>query len=259
MRKPFMAANWKMNHTLAKAKEFVENFPKELGNLDKNTIDIAICVPFVYLIPVSQWLQEKNKEYNLDIRSGAQNAHVALKGAFTGEISVPMIKDAGCTYVILGHSERRQMFGETDKAISEKAKVVFEHNLLPIICVGETLEEREAGTTFNVIEKQLTGSLSGLTSEQVAACTIAYEPVWAIGTGKAATPEMAQEVHKMIRNFLCTHYGENVAQAVRIQYGGSVKPNNVKELMQQPDIDGALVGGASLEATSFAELIKNSL
>ncbi|HPY75154.1 MAG TPA: triose-phosphate isomerase [Planctomycetota bacterium] len=259
MRKPFMAANWKMNHSLEKAKEFVEKFPQELGNIKKDDIDIAICVPYVYLLSVSQWLEEINKKYSLSIRSGAQNAHTELQGAYTGEISIPMIKDVGCTYVILGHSERRQMFHETDKAVSEKAKIAFSHGLLPIVCIGETLQERENGITFEIIEKQLEGSLAGLAPAQIEAITIAYEPVWAIGTGKAATPDMAQEVHAMIREYLRKHYGDSVAKTVRIQYGGSVKPSNVKELMQQPDIDGALVGGASLEATSFAELIKNAI
>ncbi len=188
---------------------------------------------------------------------GAQNMHWESKGAFTGEISAKMLVDIGCSYVILGHSERRQLFGETDQGVNKKAKAAFSHGLLPIICVGETLDQREKNQTLEIVKRQLQGCLDGLAPAQVEACTIAYEPVWAIGTGKAATPEMAQEVHRMIRDYVAEHFGPSVAQTLRIQYGGSVTPDNARSLMIQPDIDGALVGGASLQADSFSQIIHN--
>ena len=259
MRKPFIAANWKMNHNLEKTIHFFENFPKELGEVKSDEVDIAICVPFVYLAKAAELLNKKNQEFISDIKLGAENVHWEAKGAFTGEISASMLFDIGCTYVIVGHSERRAQFKESSELVTKKAQAVFKNGLLPIICVGETLEEREKDETVKIVKGQLEGSLANLTPAQVEATTIAYEPVWAIGTGRAATPEMAQEVHHMIRNYLKDKYGENVSKNVRIQYGGSVKPANAKELMSQADIDGGLVGGASLKPDSFAQIIKETV
>jgi triosephosphate isomerase len=193
-----------------------------------------------------------------NIGLGAQNVFWEDSGAFTGEISAPILKDIGVQYVIIGHSERRQYFGETDETVNKRIKAALKHDLTPIVCVGEVLKERESNKTFDVIKKQCEGAFAGLTSEQMEKLIIAYEPVWAIGTGKTATPAQAQEVHQFIRKLLTKLYGDNVAQTVRIQYGGSVKPENSAELMSQPDIDGALVGGASLKAESFIGIIKNS-
>jgi triosephosphate isomerase len=256
MRKPFVAANWKMNLCIEKIEKFMDIFYAKTAGLKKTEIEVAICAPYVYLSRVCQKLREKNKEHSMDIQLGAQNMHWKNEGAYTGEISGPMLVDMGCRYVILGHSERRAMFGETDEKVSEKAKAAFANGLLPIICVGETLEQREQNKTLQVVETQLKGSLAGLAPAQIGASTIAYEPVWAIGTGRTAKPEMAQEVQKMIRGYISTHYGDTIGKTLCIQYGGSVKPENMQELMVQPDIDGALVGGASLMPDSFAEIVK---
>lgn len=258
MRKLFFAANWKMNHVKDDVANFMAQFPIKIQTIAAN-VDIAICSPFVYLSSLVALVQEQNSRYGLNIKVGAQNMHFEVKGAFTGEISPRMLKDIGCTYVILGHSERRQIFGETDSTINKKIKSAFTHGLLPIFCVGETKEQRVQNQTLDVVFKQLQGGLEGLTPPQVEACTIAYEPVWAIGTGLAATPEMAQEVHKMIREYIQKTYGNSVAESIRIQYGGSVTPDNSKTLMSQLDIDGALVGGASLQSESFGQLIHNGL
>ncbi|HQP11019.1 MAG TPA: triose-phosphate isomerase, partial [Candidatus Omnitrophota bacterium] len=193
-----------------------------------------------------------------NIGLGAQNVYWEDSGAFTGEISAPILKDIGVQYVIIGHSERRQYFGETDETVNKRIKAALKHDLTPIVCVGEVLKEREGNKTFDVIKKQCEGAFAGLTAEQMEKLIIAYEPVWAIGTGKTATPVQAQEVHQFIRKLLAKLYNDDVAQTVRIQYGGSVKPENSAELMSQPDIDGALVGGASLKADSFIGIIKNS-
>ena len=193
-----------------------------------------------------------------NIGLGAQNVFWEDSGAFTGEISAPLLKEIGVQYVIIGHSERRQYFGETDETVNKKIKAVLAHGLTPIVCVGEVLKERESDQTFDVIQRQCEGAFSGLTAGEMEKIIIAYEPVWAIGTGKTATPAQAQDVHKFIRGLLAELYDEDVAQTVRIQYGGSVKPENSAELMSQPDIDGALVGGASLKADSFIGIIKNS-
>lgn len=255
MRKPFIAGNWKMNLSLESSKELVKQLQQELSGVGKDEVDVAVCPPFLYLADICRQVSSEAQD-GVAIKVGAQNMHWEEKGAFTGEVAPNMLTDIGCTYVILGHSERRAKFHETDENVSKKALAAFAKGLLPIICIGETLEEREAEKTLEVVTTQLKGSLAGLTPSQVEAVTLAYEPVWAIGTGKAATPEMAQEVHQAIRKYLTENYGNSVAENTRIQYGGSVKPENVKELMAQPDIDGALVGGASLKVDSFSKIVK---
>lgn len=209
-----------------------------------------VCPPFLAIQPVYQFLKGSN------IKVGAQNCYFEKKGAFTGEVSAAMLKEAGCSYVILGHSERRQYFKETNEFINKKIKAVISEGLLAIVCVGETLEEREKNLWQEVIRTQLTGCLKGFTAEEISKMILAYEPVWAIGTGKVASKEQAQEVHKFIRDLVVKLYDKNTAEALRIQYGGSVKPDNVSILMGEPDIDGALVGGAALEAESFMKLVK---
>ena len=223
------------------------------GLLDQMTVgesvDVAVCPPSVYLHDVGAALRGSN------IGLGAQNMHSQADGAYTGEISAGMLTDLGCKYVILGHSERRQLFGETDASVNEKLSAALSGNLTPIVCVGETLEEREGGQTKTVVETQVRGSIAGLSSDQAATIVIAYEPVWAIGTGKTATPQQAEEVHAQIRALLTELFGASAAEAIRLQYGGSVKPDNAAELLGQPNIDGALVGGASLKADSFAAIV----
>lgn len=248
MRKPFIAGNWKMNMDSASAVALAAGLAKELSEVD--TVDVAVCPPFVYLQSVAAALSASN------IALGAQNVYFEPKGAFTGEISCDMLKDTSCTYVILGHSERRHVLGETDELINQKIVAAINSGLLPIFCVGELLEEREAGTTNQVVADQVKKGLAGIDAERVQAVTVAYEPVWAIGTGLTATPDQAQEVHAMIRGLLTEMYGEEVAQKLRIQYGGSAKPGNTAELMAQPDVDGLLVGGASLKVDDFAAMVK---
>jgi triosephosphate isomerase (TIM) len=215
-------------------------------------VDILVCPPFTALAEVEDVLLESN------IGLGAQNLYWEDSGAFTGEVSAPMIKALGAQYVVIGHSERRQFFGETDATVNKKIQAALRHGLTPIACIGENLEEREKGRTFDVIKTQCQGSLAGLTIPEMEQIVIAYEPVWAIGTGKTATPQQAQEVHAFIRGLLTQMYNAILATKVRIQYGGSVKPENTRELMSQPDIDGALVGGASLKSDSFVGIVKNS-
>lgn len=214
-----------------------------------DNVEVAVCPPSVYLHDVGAALRSSH------VGLGAQNMHNASDGAYTGEVSGPMLNDLDCKYVILGHSERRQLFGETDATVNEKIGAAFANNLLPIVCVGETLDQREAGTTAEVIAEQIRGSLAGLSSDQGKNLVIAYEPVWAIGTGKTATPEQAEEVHAQIRGLLAELFDQETADGIRIQYGGSVKPDNAKELLGKPNIDGALVGGASLKADGFAAII----
>lgn len=247
-RIPIIAGNWKMNKTLGEAVTMVLRL-KELIK-DVKGVEVAVCPPFTALSAVAQALE------GTSIGLGAQNCYWEEKGAFTGEISPPMLVDVGCTYCIIGHSERRQYFNETDERINLKANALYKVGLKPIICVGETLEQREQGITNNIVEKQVRGCLSKIPVDNMLTTVLAYEPVWAIGTGKTATPEQAQEVHAFIRALLRELYGKETADKIRIQYGGSVKPDNVKELMDMPDLDGALVGGASLEADSFAKLVK---
>lgn len=248
MRKPFVAGNWKMNASSAEAEGLV----KELKELvaDLSGLDVAVAPPFVYLHKAVYLLKDS------PIRVGAQNCYFESKGAFTGEIAPEMLKDVGCDFVILGHSERRHIFGETDSMVNQKVKKALEAGLDVILCAGELLEEREAGQTEQVVSTQLQGGLQDISPDEMAKITIAYEPVWAIGTGKTATPDQAQEVHAFIRRWLAGHFSADMSKTVRIQYGGSVKPENAKELMNQPDIDGALVGGASLKADSFAAIAK---
>lgn len=250
-RKLIVAGNWKMNKTIAEAKDLVQDLIRDLSQVKE--IDIVVCPPFTALSEVSKLVMNGN------IRLGAQNMSEQNVGAYTGEIAAVMLKEFSTRYVILGHSERRQYQKESDALVAAKAAAAHAGSLKPIVCVGETLEEREANQTETVVGTQLRGSLAGLTPEQVQETIIAYEPVWAIGTGRTASPEQAQEVHAFIRSQLASIAGQEVARKVRIQYGGSVKPSNARELMGQPDIDGALVGGASLEARSFSEIITNCL
>ena len=250
-RKLIIAGNWKMNKTAAEALALVGNLKLELANIRE--VDIVICPPFTALESVSKVILDSN------LRLGAQNMSEQNFGAFTGEICAGMLKEFSVRYVILGHSERRQHQKESNALIARKAAAAHGASLKPIVCVGETLAEREEGQTDKVLETQVRGSLAGLTKEQMVETVIAYEPVWAIGTGKTATTQQAQDAHAFIRSLLVKIFDEAVAKKVRIQYGGSVKPANARELMGQPDVDGALVGGASLEARSFADIIKNSI
>jgi len=250
-RKLIIAGNWKMNKTVAEALTLVNGLKLELGNVKE--VDIVVCPPFTALESVSKATLDSN------IKLGAQNMSEHGVGAFTGEIAAVMLKEFSVRYVILGHSERRQYQKEADALIAKKAAAVHAASLKPIVCIGETLAEREGNLTEKVLETQVRGSLAGLTGEQVLETVLAYEPVWAIGTGKTATTQQAQDAHAFIRGVLAQMFDDATAKKVRIQYGGSVKSSNAKELMSQPDVDGALVGGASLEARSFADIIKNSI
>jgi triosephosphate isomerase len=250
-RKLIIAGNWKMNKTVAEALDLVCELKRELANVKE--VDIVVCPPFTALSEVSKEILDGN------IRLGAQNMNENNYGAFTGETAAGMLNEFSVRYVILGHSERRQYQKESDELIAKKALVAHAASLKPIVCVGESLAEREAGLTERVVEGQVRGSLAGLTTDQMGETIIAYEPVWAIGTGRTATAAQAQEAHAFIRQLLAQMFDETVARRVRIQYGGSVKPANTRELMQQPDVDGALVGGASLEVRSFVDIIKNSI
>jgi triosephosphate isomerase len=251
-RKLIIAGNWKMNKTAAEALALVNNLKLEIANVKE--VDVVVCPPFTALESVSKAILETK-----NIRLGAQNMSENNFGAFTGEICAGMLKEFSVRYVILGHSERRQYQKETDKLISKKAAAVHGASLKPIVCVGETLAEREAGQMEKVLDTQVRGSLAGLTKEHMVETIVAYEPVWAIGTGKTATTQQAQDTHAFIRGVLAKMFDAATAKKVRIQYGGSVKPSNAHELMSQPDVDGALVGGAALEARSFADIIKNSI
>jgi triosephosphate isomerase len=250
-RKLIIAGNWKMNKTVAEALTLVGDLKRDLTGVKE--VDIVVAPPFTALSEVSNAILDSN------IRLASQNMSENNFGAFTGEICAGMLKEFSVRYVILGHSERRQFQKETDALIAKKAAAVHAAALKPIVCVGETLAEREGKLMEKVLTTQVTGSLAGLTKEQMVETVIAYEPVWAIGTGKTATTQQAQDAHAFIRGLLVKIYDEPTAKKVRIQYGGSVKPANSKELMSQPDVDGALVGGASLEARSFADIIKNSI
>ena len=250
-RRLIIAGNWKMNKTVAEALDLVQDLVREVQQVKE--VDVVICPAFTALGEVSKKVIETN------IRLGAQNMSEQAAGAHTGEIAAEMLKEFLVRYVILGHSERRQYQEETDSLISKKALAAHAASIKPIVCVGETLEQRDSGVTNDVVGSQVKGSLAGLTSSQMLETIIAYEPVWAIGTGKTASSEQAQEVHHFIRGVLSDLHGDEVARQVRIQYGGSVKPGNARELMSQPDIDGALVGGASLDAKSFSEIILNSI
>jgi triosephosphate isomerase len=247
-RKPVIAGNWKMNMTATQARELAAKLvPLVSGVADR---EIVLGPPFTSLAAVAEAIKGTN------ISLAAQNLHWEDKGAFTGEISADMLLDSGCKYVIIGHSERRQFFGETDETVNRKVKQALRKGLLPILCVGETLAEREAGKLSEVISRQVTGGLKDVSTSDMQKIVVAYEPVWAIGTGKTATPDQANEVHALIRGKVKSLYSAEIAEGLRIQYGGSVTPENVSQLMAMPDIDGALVGGASLKPDSFSALVK---
>ncbi len=250
MRKPIIAGNWKLNKTPHEAIILVDELKREL--VDVTGVEVVVCPPFVDLTDVSDALVDH------DIAVGAQNLFWEDSGAYTGEISAPMLKALGVTFVIIGHSERRQYFHETNETVNKRLRAALKHDLKPIVCVGENLAQREANKTFDIIKDHCEGSLSGLSAEEMQKVTVAYEPVWAIGTGKTATPQQAQEVHVFIRQLLGRMFGVEVADSVRIQYGGSVTPDNITSLMAQKDIDGALVGGASLKAPSFSAIVKGA-
>lgn len=253
MRRPLIAGNWKMNLRAASsetlAREIVAGVQKLKSQDASWHVDAAVCPASPYLAGVSRILQGSV------VALGAQNVYFEHDGAFTGEMNAPMAQDVGCEYVILGHSERRHILGETDADVNRKVKSVLDLQLFPIVCVGELLEEREAGLTQEVVTRQFTGAFEGISADQMGRVVIAYEPVWAIGTGRVATPEQAEEVHATLRKLLTIHYNRGIADGVRIQYGGSVKASNAGELLAQPNVDGALVGGASLVAESFLAII----
>jgi triosephosphate isomerase len=247
-RLPFIAGNWKMNKTVEEALDLIGQLKASLQNIEG--VEVAVAPPFTALHAVSVVLKESS------IRLAAQNLFYEDKGAFTGEVSPLMLKEIGCQDVIIGHSERRQFFSETEETVNRRTKAAFRQNLKPILCVGETLREREMGQTFSVIDKQLKGGLKDILNKEMGNMVIAYEPVWAIGTGKTATPEQAEEVHHFIRGGLEKLYSREIAEQVRIQYGGSVTPENIRGLMNQKNIDGALVGGASLKSETFSKIVK---
>jgi triosephosphate isomerase (TIM) len=250
MRKPFVAGNWKMNTDSHSGVALAKGVADGSSGLAGSSVDVAVIPPFVYLSAVGQAVSSSG------IALGAQDVYFEAKGAFTGEISTAMLKDVGCTYVLCGHSERRHVLGESDELINKKVTASISGGLLPILCVGELLEERDASQTDEVVERQVRAGLAGLSAEKIPAVTIAYEPVWAIGTGRTATREQAQEVHAFIRKLLAEMYDQTVADEMRILYGGSVKPDNAEELMAEPDVDGCLVGGASLKADDFVQIIE---
>ncbi|MCR4401272.1 MAG: triose-phosphate isomerase [Firmicutes bacterium] len=249
MRRRIIAGNWKMNKTRDEAVDLVEDLKGTLA--DVGDVEVVVCPPFTALDAVREALRGSN------IELGAQNMHWEEEGAYTGEISPLMLRSLGCMYVILGHSERRTYFGETDEAVNRKVKSAMANGLLPIICVGETLEERDAGRTEDVVVRQTKAALSGVKTNGAERIVIAYEPVWAIGTGRTASAEEANRVIHLIRQSVAEVFNERIAQEVRIQYGGSVKPQNIADFLGQPDIDGALVGGASLDSESFAAIVKS--
>lgn len=249
-RKKIVAGNWKMNKTRADAAMLAEGIKKELANFVE--VDVVLCPPFTALETVGNIIA------NTQIRLGAQNMHWEASGAYTGEISAGMLRDLYCRYVIIGHSERRIYFGETDATVNRKIKSALAATLTPIMCVGETLEERDAGKAMEVVKRQIEQGLADIGND-IQKIVIAYEPVWAIGTNRTATPAQAQEMHAFIREILASLAGKDIASSVRIQYGGSIKPSNARDLFSQPDVDGGLVGGASLEAESFIEIVKSAV
>jgi len=248
LRKPIIAGNWKMNKLTSEAVELAREVKNKTGTIADR--EIVLCPPFTVLSSVKEVIKGSS------IKLGAQNMYWEVRGAYTGEVSPTMLKDIGCNYVILGHSERRQYFGETNKTVNKKAKIAFSIGLIPIVCVGETLQQREKGETLTVIEEQVKTGLSGLTKEESKGLVVAYEPVWAIGTGKTATPEEAEEVQRFIRKLLGQMFGKENAQAIRILYGGSINPDNISVLMSCEDIDGGLIGGASLNVESFLKVVR---
>lgn len=250
-RKKIVAANWKMNMTQAEAATFVETLSRELT--EKSDVEVVIIPPFTAIAKVTEALGGSE-----GIKVGAQNMYWEKGGAFTGEISAAMLRDLFVRYVVLGHSERRQLLGETDEIVNRKVRAAHEASLRPIVCIGETLEQRERGEVEKVLGTQIRGSLAGLSPKELNETVVAYEPVWAIGTGRTASAEQAQEAHAFVRQTLAEISDEGTAGKIRIQYGGSVKPDNARTLMSQPDIDGALVGGASLDPRSFAEIVRGA-
>ncbi|MDI7246154.1 MAG: triose-phosphate isomerase [Bacillota bacterium] len=251
MRRRIIAGNWKMNKTRDEAVDLVGDLKESLADVgDVGDVEVVVCPPFTALDAVREALRGSN------IEIGAQNMHWEDEGAFTGEISPLMLKNLGCVYVILGHSERRTYFGETDESVNRKVKSAMSNGLLPIVCVGETLEEREAGKTEAVVVRQTKAALAGVKTNGAERIVMAYEPVWAIGTGRTASADEANRVIRIIRQAVAEVFNERIAQEVRIQYGGSVKPQNIADFLGQPEIDGALVGGASLDAASFAAIVK---
>lgn len=249
-RKPLIAGNWKLNKTIKEAIELVTLLKRKLGDIQ--LVDVVVCPVYTALSEVADALDGSG------IGLGAQDLYWEEKGAFTGEVSASLIKDAGANFVVIGHSERRQFFHETDETVNRKTRAAMKAGLTPIVCVGETLKEREANRTIQVLGTQFKGSFLNFTAEEMGKLVIAYEPVWAIGTGKVATPQQAEEAHAFLRKEIVRAFGEEVAKDLRILYGGSVKPDNIATLMSEPDIDGALVGGASLEADSFADIVRNA-
>jgi len=250
MRKPIIAANWKMNKTAPEVESFIESIKGKVPSSDK--VETVVGPQNIFLRDVV----ERTEQFDLDVKVAAQNCFYENSGSYTGETSPEAIADLGASYVIIGHSERRELFGENDADVNKKAKAIFDNGMLPIICVGETLEQKEAGQTNDHVASQVKNALEGLSDEQIKSSVLAYEPIWAIGTGKSATAEEANETIGVVRATVASEYSEDVANAVRIQYGGSVKPANIDELMAQPEIDGALVGGASLDPESFLELLE---
>ena len=253
MRKPFAAGNWKMNTNSRTSVELAKSLVEGASEAAGHSLTVAVCPPFVYLQAVAKALNGSN------LALGSQDVYFEHDGAFTGEISVSMLKDIGCTYCLCGHSERRHVIGETDELINKKVTAAVNGGLFPILCVGELIEERKVGKTYEVVTRHVEKGLAGLGDEKIRAVTIAYEPVWAIGTGLTATPDQAQEVHAFIRELLEKMYDKTIANEIRILYGGSVKPSNAAELMKQPDVDGTLVGGASLKADDFLAIIQASI
>jgi triosephosphate isomerase len=250
MRKPVIAGNWKMHGTLEEASALVRSLK---ASCDTPAVDVVVCPPFTALAAVAPLLEGTR------LRLGAQDVYWEDQGAFTGEVSPRMLADAGCRFVIIGHSERRTLFGETDQAVRRKLLAALRHQLTPIVCIGETLAERDANRTFEVLTRQLEGAFAETPSAEAARAILAYEPVWAIGTGRNATPEQAQEAHAFIRQWLAKRWGSAAGERIRIQYGGSVNAGNAEGLLQQPDVDGALVGGASLKADAFGAIVKAAL
>ena len=248
MRTPIIAGNWKMNKTVDESIELTNAIKRGLYDID--ALEIVLCPPFTSLSDVNEMLLDSH------IKLGAQNCYWLNEGAYTGEITPKMLKSVGCKYVIIGHSERRAMFNETNETVNKKVLLALKEELNPIMCVGERLDERENNKTFDVVKDHIVGGLKNVKAENMENLVIAYEPVWAIGTGKTATPKQAEEVHKFIRGLLNKMYGKSVSDLVRIQYGGSVKPQNIESIMAEADVDGALIGGASLKSDSFIEIVQ---
>jgi triosephosphate isomerase len=248
MRRFLIAGNWKMNGGPYDAAELLEGLKANKADVDEK-VDVLVCPPFVSIGMAVNYL------HDTDIQVGAQNIHFEENGAYTGEISGSMLAESGCNFVIVGHSERRQYFGETNETVNKRAKKALEHKLAPVICVGESLEQRKTNEHFDLVKEQIKAALNNISDEEAMDVVIAYEPIWAIGTGETASPEQAQEMHKYIREVLAGIYSQEVAEKINVLYGGSMKPANAQELLSQPDVDGGLIGGASLDADSFSEII----